>query len=38
MHPLLPTVRPNWTLSTVLKTLSTKEVLRQRSTLKEKGP
>ena|SRR5437879_11659038 len=24
MHPLLPTVRPNWTLSTILKTLSTK--------------
>src|SRR5713226_216854 len=38
MHPLLPTVRPNWTLSTILKTLSTKEVHRQRSTLKEKGP
>jgi hypothetical protein len=37
MHPLLPTVGPNWTLSTILKTLSTKEVLRQRSTLKEKG-
>src|SRR6266481_1988042 len=37
MHPLLPTVRPNWTLSTILKTLSTKEVLRQRSTLKGEG-